>query len=50
VIVEIAFMDTRTPDNEALQDERFKQIVARALRDALYEWSGIPAPAAIQTH
>ena len=50
VIVEIAFMDTRTPDNDALQDERFKQIVAKALRDALYEWSGIPAPAAIQTH
>jgi N-acetylmuramoyl-L-alanine amidase len=50
VIVEIAFMDTQSPDNEALQDERFKQIVARALRDALYEWSGIPAPAVIQTH
>lgn len=50
VIVEIAFMDTRSPDNEALQDERFKQIVARALRDALYEWSGIPAPSIIQTH
>jgi len=50
IIVEIAFMDTRSPDNEALQDERFKQIVARALRDALFEWSGIPAPAVIQTH
>lgn len=50
VIVEIAFMDTRSPDNEALQDERFKEIVARALRDALYEWSGIPAPAMFQTH
>jgi N-acetylmuramoyl-L-alanine amidase len=49
VIVEIAFMDTRSPDNEALQDERFKQIVARALREALYEWSGIPAPASNQT-
>ena len=49
VIVEIAFMDTRSPDNEALQDERFKQVVARALRDALYEWSGIPAPPAVQT-
>lgn len=50
VIVEIAFMDTRSPDNDALQDERFKQIVARALRDALFEWSGIPAPPVIQTH
>jgi N-acetylmuramoyl-L-alanine amidase len=49
VIVEIAFMDTQTPDNAALQDERFKQIVARALREALYEWSGIPAPPAVQT-
>ena len=44
IILEIAFMDTRTPDNEALQDERFKQIVARAIRDALHEWSGIAAP------
>ena len=41
VIVEIAFMDTRSPDNEALQDERFKQIVARAIRDGLHEWAGI---------
>ena len=44
IILEIAFMDTRSPDNEALHDERFKQIVARALRDALHEWAGAAAP------
>jgi len=44
IILEIAFMDMRTPDNEALQDERFKQIVARAIRDALHEWAGAAAP------
>ncbi len=43
IILEIAFMDRRTPDNEALQDERFKQIVARAIRDALHEWAGAAA-------
>lgn len=44
IILEIAFMDTRTPDNDALQDERFKQIVARAIRDALHEWAGAADP------
>ena len=41
IILEIAFMDTARPDNEALQDERFKQIVARAIRDGLHEWAGL---------
>jgi N-acetylmuramoyl-L-alanine amidase len=35
VILEVAFMDTKSPDNDALHDERFKQIVGRAIRDAL---------------
>ncbi|MCX6955631.1 MAG: N-acetylmuramoyl-L-alanine amidase, partial [Verrucomicrobia bacterium] len=32
VIMEIAFMDKPTPDNAALQDERFKLLVATAVR------------------
>ena len=39
VILEVAFMDTQTPDNAALQDDRFKQIVAGAIRDAIVEWT-----------
>lgn len=38
VIVEIAYMDTLTPDNNALHDEAFKQIVAQAIREAMQEW------------
>lgn len=41
VILEVAFMDTRSPDNEALHDDRFKQIVAEAIRDALHEWAEV---------
>ena len=48
VIVEIAFMDTRTPDNEALRSDTFKQIVAQAIREGLQEW-GLRAPAAAPT-
>ena len=44
VIVEIAFMDTKSPDNDALHSEAFKQIVAQAIRDAIEEFTG-PAPA-----
>ena len=39
VIVEIAYMDTPSPDNDALHDEVFKRIVAQALRDAIQEWA-----------
>lgn len=39
VIVEIAYMDTPSPDNNALHDEAFKRLVAQALRDAVQEWS-----------
>ena len=43
VIVEIAYMDTVTPDNDALRDEAFKRIVAAALRDAISEWGSVGA-------
>ena len=39
VIVEIAYMDTPTPDNDALHDEAFKRLVAQAIREAVQEWS-----------
>jgi N-acetylmuramoyl-L-alanine amidase len=38
VIVEIAYMDTLSPDNDALHDDAFKHIVAAALRGAIQEW------------
>lgn len=43
ILLEVAFMDTRNPDNTALQDERFKQIVAQAVREGLEEWGLRPA-------
>jgi N-acetylmuramoyl-L-alanine amidase len=39
IILEVAFMDMKTPDNAALHSETFKQIVARAIREALQEWA-----------
>ena len=39
VIVEIAYMDTPTPDNDALHDDTFKRIAAQAIREAVQEWS-----------
>jgi N-acetylmuramoyl-L-alanine amidase len=44
ILVEVAFMDMKTPDNDALHSETFKWIVARAMRDGLQEW-GLRAPA-----
>lgn len=44
IILEVAFMDTKNPDNTALHDEKFKQIVAYAIRDGLHEWAGAPPP------
>jgi N-acetylmuramoyl-L-alanine amidase len=38
IILEIAFMDTKSPDNAALHDDTFKRIVARAIREGLQEW------------
>lgn len=45
ILVEVAFMDTQTPDNAALHDETFKQIVAQAIREGLQEWGLQPAAA-----
>ena len=41
VILEIAFMDTRRPDNDALHDPAFKRIVSYAIRDGLHAWAGL---------
>jgi N-acetylmuramoyl-L-alanine amidase len=38
IIVEIAYMDTKIPDNQALHSEVFKQLVAQAIREGLQEW------------
>jgi N-acetylmuramoyl-L-alanine amidase len=38
ILLEAAFMDTKTPDNAALHSEIFKSIVASAVREALQEW------------
>lgn len=43
VIVEIAFMDTKSPDNDALHSESFKLFVAQAIRDAIQEFTGAAA-------
>ena len=39
IIVEIAYMDTASPDNDALHDDAFKRIVAQAIREAVEEWA-----------
>jgi N-acetylmuramoyl-L-alanine amidase len=39
VIVEIAYVDTAMPDNDALHDETFKRIAAQAIREAIQEWA-----------
>lgn len=44
VIMEIAFMDQPTPDNVALRDERFKLLVANAIRDGIREFLNGPTP------
>lgn len=45
IILEVAFMDMKSPDNEALHSETFKQIVARAIREGLQEWAAHRSPA-----
>jgi N-acetylmuramoyl-L-alanine amidase len=44
VILEIAFMDMRSPDNAALHDPAFKRIVAYAIRDGLHAWARLQVP------
>jgi hypothetical protein len=36
IIVEIEYMDTDTPDNDALHDDAFKRIVAEAIADGKF--------------
>jgi N-acetylmuramoyl-L-alanine amidase len=43
IIVEAAFMDTRSPDNDALHDDTFKRVVAQAIREGLQEYGLAPA-------
>ena len=43
IILEVAFMDMAWPDNAALHDDRFKRIVAQAVREGLQAWGGMPA-------
>ena len=40
VVLEVAFMDRQSPDNNALHDERFKRLVARAVREGTEEYFG----------
>ena len=49
VIIEIAFMDRPTPDNAAIQDERFRRIVATAITEGIAEFLVGPVPAAPDT-
>ena len=44
VILEVAFMDMKTPDNAALHDPAFKRIVAYGIRDGLHAWAGLSLP------
>jgi N-acetylmuramoyl-L-alanine amidase len=38
ILIEIAFMDTKAPDNDAMQDLRFRQIVANAISQGIAEF------------
>lgn len=38
ILIEIAFMDTKSPDNDAMQDLRFRQIVANAISQGVAEF------------
>lgn len=49
ILVEVAFMDRPTPDNTALQVDRFKRIVATAIRDGIREYLVGPLPVAPAT-
>jgi N-acetylmuramoyl-L-alanine amidase len=44
ILLEIAFMDTPAPDNAALRDEKFKKIVATAIREGIEEYYGVTTP------
>jgi N-acetylmuramoyl-L-alanine amidase len=46
ILIEVAFMDRPTPDNAALQDEAFKRLVARAIREGAEDYFNGPAAVA----
>lgn len=44
ILIELAFMDRPSPDNAALQDDAFKRLVARAIREGIEDYyNGQPA-------
>ena len=45
ILIEVAFMDRPTPDNAALQEERFRALVARAIREGVQDYLDGVAPA-----
>lgn len=45
ILIEVAFMDRPTPDNAAMQDERFRALVARAIREGVQDYLDGLAPA-----
>ncbi|MFZ9838695.1 MAG: N-acetylmuramoyl-L-alanine amidase [Opitutaceae bacterium] len=45
ILIEVAFMDRPTPDNAAIQDERFRALVARAIREGVQDYLDGLAPA-----
>ena len=44
ILLEIAFMDTPTPDNAALRNEKFKKLVATAIKEGIEEYYGVTTP------
>jgi N-acetylmuramoyl-L-alanine amidase len=38
ILIEVAFMDRKSPDNDAIQDARFRGIVAKAIADGLNDF------------
>ncbi|MBI5771571.1 MAG: N-acetylmuramoyl-L-alanine amidase [Verrucomicrobia bacterium] len=49
VIIEVGFMDRPAPDNAAIQDDRFKRLVAAAIAEGIAEFVDGPVPAAPDT-
>lgn len=45
ILIELAFMDRQSPDNDALQTEAFRRLVARAIREGLREFFDGPLTA-----
>ncbi|HEY3266234.1 MAG TPA: PQQ-binding-like beta-propeller repeat protein [Armatimonadota bacterium] len=41
ILIEVAFMDTPTPDNAALHSEKFKMLVAKAIYEGICDYLGV---------